>query len=84
MKTQNCQILSMKIKPFSPAIFGSSKKAWFRILFLLNCINVRLFEISDLQHNANYVVVADFGGFFHSISRIFSILLRCSVPVEMI
>ncbi len=65
-----------------------NEKAWFPIRFFSNLtarrMNADVCFYPALQHNANYVSTAAFGGLFHIMSRIFSMRWRCSVPVEMI
>ena len=63
----------MEIKPFPHIFFNNSEKDALLYSFLICHGGVMLFLLLYVQHNADYVAAADLGGFFHIISRIFSI-----------
>ena len=63
----------MTIKPFLLIFFDNFEKDCFAILFFNLSSLWQDFLLLYIQHNENYVSAADFGGFFHMISRIFSI-----------
>ena len=84
MESQNCPNLSMAMKALLFVFSNTVIRLGFLYAFLSSSISAKENLLYFLQHNADYVSAAAFGGLFHIMSRIFSMRWRCSVPVEMI